>query len=50
MHPKVVQERLGHSVISVTLDVYSHVLPGMQKEAALAIDGIFSRAATKGRA
>lgn len=33
VHPKVVQERLGHSQISVTLDTYSHVLPGMQEEA-----------------
>jgi integrase len=32
-HPKVVQERLGHSSISVTLDIYSSVLPGMQREA-----------------
>lgn len=30
VHPKVVQERLGHSQISVTLDTYSHVLPSMQ--------------------
>ncbi|MDW7671855.1 MAG: tyrosine-type recombinase/integrase [Bacillota bacterium] len=34
VHPKVVQERLGHSKISITLDTYSHVLPSMQKEAA----------------
>jgi hypothetical protein len=27
VHPKVVQERLGHSTISVTLDLYSHVTP-----------------------
>ncbi len=33
-HPKVVQERLGHSSISVTMDIYSSVLPGMQREAA----------------
>lgn len=32
-HPKVVQERLGHSSISVTMDIYSSVLPGMQREA-----------------
>jgi len=35
---KVVQERLGHSQISVTLDTYSHVLPSMQEEAALKVD------------
>ncbi len=40
---KVVQERLGHSSVMVTLDIYSHVAPGMQRDAtdrlALAIDG-----------
>ena len=35
IHPKVVQERLGHSNIGVTLDTYSHVVPGMGKAAAL---------------
>lgn len=34
VHPKVVQERLGHAQISITLDTYSHVLPSMQIEAA----------------
>jgi integrase len=34
VHPKVVQERLGHSTISMTLDTYSHVIPGMQERAA----------------
>ena len=33
VHPKVVQERLGHSKISTTLDLYSHVMPSMQKDA-----------------
>jgi integrase len=33
-HPKVVQERLGHANISLTLDTYSHVSPTMQKGAA----------------
>lgn len=42
IHPKVVQERLGHSNISITLDTYSHILPDMQKEAADKIDGILS--------
>ncbi len=35
IHPKIVQERLGHSRISVTLDTYSHVTPGLQEAAAL---------------
>ena len=34
-NPKVVQEPLGHSNISMTLDVYSHVIPGMQESAVL---------------
>lgn len=33
VHPKIVQERLGHSSIAVTMDIYSSVLPGMQREA-----------------
>ncbi len=33
VHPKVVQELLGHSTISMTMDVYSHVLPSMQQDA-----------------
>ena len=33
VHPKVVQERLGHSSIQVTMDIYSHVAPNLQKEA-----------------
>ena len=44
-HPKVVQERLGHSTIAVTLDVYSHILPTMQLEAATKLDGLLSRSA-----
>lgn len=33
IHPKVVQERLGHSNISTTMNIYSHVTPTMQKDA-----------------
>jgi integrase len=33
-HPKIVSERLGHSSVTLTLDTYSHVLPGMQRESA----------------
>jgi len=33
INPKIVSERLGHSTIVLTLDVYSHVLPTMQEEA-----------------
>ena len=34
VHPKIVSERLGHSSIAITLDRYSHVIPGLQAEAA----------------
>ena len=40
VHPKIVQERLGHSSIQVTLDTYSHVAPGLQESAAKAFDNI----------
>ena len=38
VHPKVVSERLGHASVNITLDTYSHVLPGLQEAAAAAID------------
>ena len=38
VHPKIVQERLGHSSITITLDTYSHVVPGLQEAAALKFD------------
>ena len=46
-HPKVVQERLGHATITLTLDTYSHVVPGMQERAAERLDSLLdeSRAA-----
>jgi integrase len=34
VHPKVVSERLGHSRIAITLDIYSHVIPSLEEEAA----------------
>ena len=42
VHPKVVQERLGHSSIVLTLDTYSHVMPSMQDEAAEKLGKILS--------
>lgn len=48
VHPKIVSERLGHSTVGITLDVYSHVLPDMQQEAAKLVDGAL-RSAFKGR-
>lgn len=38
VHPKVVSERLGHASIGITLDTYSHIMPGLQEEAAEKID------------
>lgn len=42
VHPKIVQEMLGHSQIAVTLDTYSHVLPSVQKEAATRMNALFA--------
>ena len=38
VHPKIVSERLGHSSIAITLDTYSHILPGLQEAAARKFD------------
>ncbi len=42
VHPKLVQELLGHSNVSITLDTYSHILPGMSNKAANAMDDVLS--------
>jgi integrase len=38
VHPKIASERLGHSKVGITLDLYSHVIPGMQEDAAAKLD------------
>ena len=38
VHPKIASERLGHSKVGITLDLYSHVMPGMQEDAAASVD------------
>ena len=38
VHPKVASERLGHSKVGITLDLYSHVIPGMQEDAVATVD------------
>lgn len=48
VHPKIVQERLGHASIQLTLDTYSHVMPSMQEDAAATID-VALRSAMKRR-
>jgi integrase len=47
VHPKVAQERLGHSSVGITLDLYSHVLPGMQEDAAAKVDAAIRAAIDK---
>jgi integrase len=42
VHPKVVSERLGHSTVAFTMDVYSHAIPAMQAEAAETIAALIS--------
>jgi integrase len=46
VHPKVASERLGHSRVGITLDLYSHVMPGMQEDAVAKVDAAL-RAARK---
>ena len=47
VHPKVVQERLGHASIVITMDIYSHVMPNMQADAAAKIDEALKAAQKK---
>ena len=42
IHPKIVQERLGHASIQITLDTYSHVVPGLQQAAANHFDEVLT--------
>ena len=47
IHPKVASERLGHSKVGITLDLYSHVLPNMQEDAAAQVDAALQAAMRK---
>jgi integrase len=49
IHPKIASERLGHSKVGITLDLYSHVLPNMQGEAAERVDDILKGALSRHR-
>jgi integrase len=42
VHPKFVQELLGHATVAITLDTYSHVLPNMGHQVAIAMDETLS--------
>jgi hypothetical protein len=44
VHPKVAQERLGHSTVTTTLDLCSHVTTTMQQDAADRLDAALGRA------
>jgi integrase len=46
VHPKIAQERLGHSTIATTMDLYSHVTDTMQADAAARLDAAFRPAIT----
>ena len=43
VHPKIVSEVLGHSNVSITLDVDSHVIPGLGDTAALAMEDVLGK-------
>jgi integrase len=43
VHPRVVMETLGHSQIALTMNTYSHVLPPLQREAAVRMDEVLAR-------
>lgn len=43
VHPKIVSERLGHASVSITMDTYSHVLPGLQEDAAHRFSRLLAR-------
>ena len=38
IHPRIVQERLGHAKVGTTLDIYSHLTPGLQAAGALSFE------------
>lgn len=47
VHLKIALERLGHSSIAITMDIYSHLMPNMQEGAAAAVDGVLRAAINK---
>jgi integrase len=50
VHPKIVSERLGHSTVGITLNTYSHVLPGLQQDAARLLDAALAVAIRQAKA
>jgi integrase len=47
IHPKIAQERLGHSSIATTMDTYSHAMPNMQADAVSKLDAALRLAMNK---
>jgi integrase len=47
VHPKIAQERLGHSSIAITMDTYSHAMPNMQQDAVAKINTAIQAAMNK---
>ena len=47
VNPKIVSERLGRSTVGIRLDIYSHILPGMQEQVATKIDSALRTAIQK---
>lgn len=47
VHPKLVQDLLGHSTIAVTLDTYSHVAPALHQRAAMQLQELLAHAAER---
>jgi hypothetical protein len=47
VHPKVASERLGHSRVGITLDLYSHVTEGLQADAVAMVDDAMAQALQK---
>jgi integrase len=45
VHPKVVSERLGHTTVAMTLDIYSHAIPALQQDAAATVANLVTGAA-----
>ena len=50
VHPKIVSEMLGHSSIAITLDTYSHVIPGLADVAAMAMEDALGDDEDEGKA
>jgi integrase len=46
IHPKIVQERLGHSSIAITMDIYSQLMPNMQAKQPLRLTACYGRLLT----